>query len=151
MKCLNRLLAALAVASAGVFSIGLGIPATSHASVQQDQQFYYLLTRPDQDYPMVVWDFPLIRAQAIRACQLEDAGLTAMQVTYDLDQRYGGPYPFEGASSITSAAEVIYCRWHLEKPVDVSTPVYPPPVYPPLMWVPTPTYYAPTGGVPGAA
>ncbi|MCV7303020.1 DUF732 domain-containing protein [Mycobacterium barrassiae] len=122
-------------------AIALAVPA--NAAVEQDQQFHRLLTRPNQDDPMVIWDFSLVRAQGIGVCQRQDAGLTAMQALYDLDERYGGPYPFELASSISSAANVIYCPWHTSSVtggVDVSRPVYPRPIYPPLMWSPTPLY-----------
>ncbi len=119
---------------------------TSHASVHQDQEFYFLLTEPNQDHPMVISDFPLVRSQGIQACQREDSGETPMQVTDNLDRRYGGPYLFDDASNITSTAEVIYCPWHLSMPVSEggggqgvteSCPVNPPPVYPPLMWSPS--------------
>lgn len=114
---------------------------TAKADTSQDQGFYRLLVDPDQDHPMVIWDFPLIRAQGIEACQREDAGETPMQTTYHLDQKYGGPYTFEDASNITAAADTIYCPWHqtrLSSPDWARTPdpVYPAPVYPPIAWTP---------------
>ncbi|WP_131829185.1 DUF732 domain-containing protein [Mycobacterium numidiamassiliense] len=117
---------------------------TSHASVHQDQEFYWLLTEPDQDNPMAIWDFPLVRSQGIQDCREMDFGETPMQALYHLDRRHGGPYMFEDANGISSAATVIYCPWHGSWP-DMpggpqerteSRPVNPLPVYPPLMWSP---------------
>jgi hypothetical protein len=127
----------------GVAAVGLA--ASAQADAGQDQDFYRLLTEPDQDHPMVIWNFPLVRAQGIAACQREDAGETPMQAAYDLDQRYGGPYIFDFANDITSSAETIYCRWHTAPApagnwVNTSAPVYPRPVYPPPMWSPSPAY-----------
>lgn len=117
---------------------------TSDASVYQDQRFYHLLTDPDQDHPMVIWNFPLVRAEGIQVCQDEDAGATPRQADSQLDRDYGGPYVFEDASSISSSAEVIFCPWHGSWPgapggpqgIRESRPIYPRPVYPPLMWSP---------------
>jgi hypothetical protein len=117
---------------------------TSHASVDQDQDFYWLLTEPNQSHPMVIWNFPLVRSQGIQVCQQADAGATPMQALYQLDRDYGGPYVFEDASSISAAAHVIYCPWHgswSDAPGGPqggreSRPIYPRPVYPPLMWSP---------------
>lgn len=136
--------AALAILAALLGHALLSAP-TSHASVEQDQEFYWLLAEPDQDHPMVIWDFPLVRSQGIGVCQGEDAGETPLDAAYDLDRRYGGPYTFEDASNITSSADVIYCPWHLSVPVSQggagqgvteSRPIIPLPVYPPLMWSP---------------
>jgi hypothetical protein len=117
---------------------------TSHASVYQDQEFYWLLTDPNQERPMVIWDFPLVRSQGIQNCQQMDFGETRMQALYHLDRRYGGPYIFDDANSIVSSATVIYCSWHGGLPdtpggpqdPNESRPISPRPVYPPLMWSP---------------
>lgn len=136
--------ARLVVAGLAIFgAVALAVP--SNATVAQDQQFHRLLTRPDQENPMLIWDLSLVRSQGVGVCQRQDSGLTAMQALYELDQRYGGGYPFEIASSISSAANVIYCPWHSSTStggVGVSRPVYPRPVYPPLMWSP-PSVYPP--------
>ena len=94
---------------------------------------------------MVIWNFALVRAQGRAACQRQDAGQTPMQALYALDQRYGGPYTFDDANSITSAAQTIYCPWHNASASGrdsstTSAPVFPLPVYPPLTWSPT-VYY----------
>jgi hypothetical protein len=127
---------------AGLAFVSVGLAAPAQADANQDRDFYRSLTDPDQDHPMVIWNFPGIRSQGIASCQQEDAGATPMRALYYLDRRYGGPYDFDVANDITSAAGVIYCPWHLSprQPVDVSAPVYPPPVYPPLMWSPSPVY-----------
>jgi hypothetical protein len=136
-------IAGVAVATVGLAALGLAAPA--HASVAQDQEFYSLLTT-DRYAPMVIWNFPLVRSQGIASCAREDAGATPMQATYDLDQRYGGPYTFDMANNITSSAGTIYCPWHNpparggDSWTTTSAPVYPQPVYPPLMWSPSPTY-----------
>lgn len=83
---------------------------------------------------MVIWNFPLVRSQGIAACQRQDAGETPHQALKDL-QYPNGPYAFDEANDITSAAEVIYCPWHgasVSDPdwVNTSAPVDPRPVYP---------------------
>jgi hypothetical protein len=134
------------MAGLAVVSVGLATPAQADAN--QDQEFYRLLTEPNQDHPMVIWDFAGIRSQGIASCQQEDAGATPMRALYFLDRRYGGQYTFDEANNITSAAGVIYCPWH-DAPVPAgdwahtSDPVYPPPVYPALAWYPPPRYYPP--------
>src|ERR1700739_3192667 len=68
-----------------------------------DAQFFWLLTEPNQERPMVIWNFPIVRSQGIAACQREDAGETPYQATKDL-QYPNGPYTFDDAHSITPAA-----------------------------------------------
>ncbi|HEY4796640.1 MAG TPA: hypothetical protein VII18_21555 [Mycobacterium sp.] len=135
------------VAGLAFASIGLATPA--QADTNQDQEFYRELTRPNQDHPMVVWDFAAIRSEGIASCQQEDAGATPMRALDYLDRRYGGPYTFDEANNITSSAGVIYCPWH-DAPVPAgawatsSDPVYPRPVYPPLAWYPRSMYPPPS-------
>jgi Protein of unknown function (DUF732) len=125
------------IAALAVASVGLAAPA--HADAHQDQSFYRLLTDPDQDHPMVVWDWPGIRSQGIAVCQSEDAGRTPYQALKDL--QYGAGYTFDDANSISSSAETIYCPWHTQNGLPnggttTSTPTYPPPIYAPLAWYP---------------
>jgi hypothetical protein len=132
-------------AAIGVAAVGLAAPA--QANTWQDQDFYRLLTDPDQSHPMAIWNFPLVRSQGIAACQREDAGESPWRAMKDL-QYPTGPYTFDDASSITSSAEVIYCPWHGSERsgpdwLNISAPVYPRPVYPPLAWYPPPGYYPP--------
>ncbi len=138
------LLAAGTVLMGAMLGHALLLAPTSHASVDQDQRFYSLLTDPDQSHPMVIWDFPVVSAQGMQLCQQADAGATPMQALYHLDRRYGGPYVFDDASSISSAATVVYCPWHGDWPdtpggpqgVNESRPIYPEPIYPALIWPP---------------
>ena len=142
-KYLAVFTAALAILAALLGHALLSAP-TSHASVYQDQEFYWLLTEPDQERPLVIWDFPLVRSQGIRNCQQMDSGETPMQALYHLDRRYGGPYIFDDANNIVSSAAVIYCPWHGSWPDTPGGPqdrtesraISPLPVYPPLMWSP---------------
>jgi hypothetical protein len=132
MSKLIKIMAGLAFAS-----VGLAAPA--HADAKQDQEFYRLLTEPDQDHPMVIWNFVGVGLQGIAACQREDAGETPYQALKDLQS--DGPYTFDDAMSITTAAETIYCPWHnsgpsTPNPAGISAPVYPPPIYPPQAWYP---------------
>jgi hypothetical protein len=120
-------------------SVGLATPAQADAG--QDQDFYRLMTEPDQPHPQVVFNFPLVRSQGIWVCQREDAGETPMHAFYYLDRRHGGPYAFDDANTIVSSAETIYCPSHTDPALpggglDMSTPIYPPPIYPPLAWSP---------------
>lgn len=77
----------VAVATVGLAALGQAPPA--YASAAQDQEFYWLLTEPDQDTPMVIWDFPLVRSQGIAVCQREDAGETLYQALKDLQNPTG--------------------------------------------------------------
>jgi hypothetical protein len=140
---------AIAVCST-VALIGTASPA--RADAHQDQRFYHLLTDPDQERPMVIWNFAEVRSQGIASCQRQDAGESPYRATKDLE-RPNGPYTFDDANNITSSAAVIYCPWHNAPPspedgswVEASAPVYPPPVYPSLEWYPPPTAYSGGGG-----
>lgn len=124
---------------AGLAFVTVGLAAPAQADAQQDREFYRLLTDPDQDRPMAIWDFAGMRSQGIEVCQREDAGETPMEATYHLDRRHGGPYVFDDANSIASSAETVYCPWHsshVPNWLDTSNPLYPPPVYPPIAWYP---------------
>ena len=134
-------LRATLIASAAVmFALGVEFAVPAKADPGQDRDFYRLLTDPNQDQPMVIWDFATVRAQGIEVCEREDAGETPMRATLDLDRRYGGPYICDDANNISSSAETIFCPWHQGNPsgslINRSTPVYPRPLYPPLAWLP---------------
>jgi hypothetical protein len=126
--------------------VGVGLAAPANATVRQDQEFYHLVT--EDGWP--ISNFPLVRANAILTCQREDAGEPPYRALKDLETP-NGPYTFDQANSVTSAAETIYCPWHSAPPgnqdsswVNTSAPVYPPPTYPPIEWIPLPTQ---TGGL----
>jgi hypothetical protein len=125
---------------AGLAFASVGLAAPAQADSYQDQEFYRLMTRINQDHPMVIWDFALVRLQGIELCQREDAGETPWRALKDL-QFPNGPYTFDDATSLTSSAETIYCPSHTDEAMpggglDMSTPIYPPPIYPPLAWSP---------------
>ena len=109
MSTLITITAGVAVVAAGLGHLLAAAPA--QADAQQDQQFYWLLTRPD-GANLTITSFPLVRAQGITACQRQDAGEPPYQTLKDL-QYPSGPYTFDIANSITSAAEAIYCPWHI--------------------------------------
>ena len=137
MSTLIKITAGAAVVAAGLGSLLAAAPA--QADAKQDQNFYWLLTRPDRDN-LTITNFPLVRAQGIAACQRQDAGEPPYQALKDL-QYPRGPYTFSIANSITSAAEAVYCPWHIGTDggsdwVNMSAPVDPRPTYPPIAWYP---------------
>lgn len=126
----------------GLAFVSVGLAAPAQADANQDQRFYRLLTDPDQDHPLVILNFALVRSQGIAACQRVDAGETPYHALKDM-QYPNGPYTFDEANDISSTAETIYCPWHqvsLSAPDWATTPdpVSWQPVYPPLAWYPTP-------------
>jgi hypothetical protein len=137
---------------AGLFFVTVALAAPASADAKQDQDFYRLLTEPDQDRPMVIWNFAEVRSEGIAVCRREDAGEPPYQSMKDLE-RPNGPYTFDDANNIASSAETIYCPWHgapahSEDPswLEASAPVNPLPVYPPIEWYPPPPVYYPPGG-----
>jgi hypothetical protein len=75
-------------------------------STPADATFFRLLTEPDQDRPMVIWDYPGMKGQALWACQ-QMAYLPPYNVSKELQANFG--YVFDDAVSITSAAITAYC------------------------------------------
>ena len=135
---------------AGLFFFAVALAAPAHADSKQDQDFYRLLTEPDQDRPMMIWNFAEVRAEGIAVCQREDEGVPPYESMKYLE-RPNGPYAFDDANSIASAAETVYCPWHnaptgANNWVETSAPVNPLPVYPPIEWYPPPPAYYPPGG-----
>jgi hypothetical protein len=123
---------------AGLAITSLGLAAPAQADARQDQDFYWLLTDPNQDHPMVIWNFALVRSLGIATCQREDAGDTPYAAAKALEHP-NGPYTWDVANDVASAAETIYCSWHhtdAPNSVNTSNPVYPPPAYPPQVWYP---------------
>ena len=74
-------------------------------STPADAEFFRLLTEPNQEHPMVVWDYPGMRAQALWACQ-QMTYLPPHKVSTRLEA-FG--YVSDAAISITTAAIVAYC------------------------------------------
>jgi hypothetical protein len=125
---------------AGLAFVSIGLAAPAQADVYQDREFYRLLTEPDQEHPMVIWNFPEIRSEAIATCEREDAGETPYQALKDL-QYPDGPYTFDVANDISSSADTMYCPSHTDPALPyggtrMSTPLFPLPIYPPLAWYP---------------
>jgi hypothetical protein len=78
----------------------------------QDETFYRLLTEgTDNVPPITLTNPPLVRVQGLLACQRHDNGVDGLEVVHML--MADGPYSFDVANSITSAAEVAYCPEHL--------------------------------------
>lgn len=134
-----RIVAGIACASASLVVPG----PLAHADLGQDQEFYRLLTERDQDHPMVIWNFGEVRSEGIGACEREDNGEAPFQALKELEYP-NGPYSFDNANNITSAAETVYCPWH-GAPIgqtnwsETSAPVYPRPLYPTISWYPAPS------------
>lgn len=77
-----------------------------------DETFYRLLTEGDDEDPgLTITNFPLIRAQGLQACQRQDDGMDGLDAVHLLQEE--GPYSFDVANSIVSAAAVAYCRDNL--------------------------------------
>lgn len=73
-----------------------------------DQTFYRLLTEGGENAPpLTITDFPLIRAQGLLACQRRDNGMDGLDAIHLLQAE--GPYSFDVANAISSAAAVAYC------------------------------------------
>jgi hypothetical protein len=70
-----------------------------------DASFYRLLTTGS--HAMTVWNFPLVRAQGLEACQRWANGATLLDPIYILMAE--GPYSFDQANAITSSASTAYC------------------------------------------
>jgi hypothetical protein len=139
MGKLTTYLAALAVAATVYAPAG-------HADIQQDQEFYRFLTERNQDHPLIVTDFAVVRANGIRSCQLMDEGATPMQALHSIEIP-NGPYNFDTANDISSAAGVVYCPWHGSNISSASWAETPTPLngsfeYPPLAWLPDTMNYA---------
>lgn len=78
-----------------------------------DETFYRLLTEGDEEDPgLTITNFPLVRAQGLLACQRQDDGVDGLDTVHMLQAE--GPYSFDVANSIVSAAVVTYCRQHFD-------------------------------------
>ncbi|BBX84169.1 DUF732 domain-containing protein [Mycolicibacterium aubagnense] len=86
MSTLIKITAGAAVVAAGLGNLLAAAPA--QADAQQDQGFYWLLTRPDGDN-LTITNFPLVRAQGIAACQRQDAGEPPYQTLKELQYPRG--------------------------------------------------------------
>jgi hypothetical protein len=97
---------------------------SASVSTPADAEFFRLLTEPNQERPMVVWDYPGMKAQALWACQ-QMAYLPPYNVTKQLQANVG--YVFDAANSITSAAVTAYCPQNGYAPLGKWPSAVPPP------------------------
>ncbi len=101
-----------ALTSAGIAMAALISVAPAHAEpggyLDQDETFHRLLITPDDSGTvMVITNFALLRAQGLEACQVIENGYGGYAATKRLQAE--GPYLFDTASLIVSAASVAYC------------------------------------------
>lgn len=78
----------------------------------EDDQFYRALSEGTEGIPgMVLTNPPLVRAQALQACQRMDDGVDKLDAIDMLMAE--GPYSFDTAANIVATAVVYYCSEHL--------------------------------------
>lgn len=78
----------------------------------QDETFFRLLTGGTDDTPgLAITNYPLVRTQGLITCQRRSAGIYGLDTIHMLQAE--GPYSFDVANSISSAAAVAYCPEHL--------------------------------------
>jgi hypothetical protein len=100
----------------GLAALAIGLAGAPVAHAEGDSTFHRLLAK-DFDAGGVTGEeivdrhWELLRSQGLRACQLEDNGWGSLDVIYQLMRE--GPYIFDQANGIHSAAAVAYCPWHL--------------------------------------
>jgi hypothetical protein len=93
---------AIGIITGGLLAIGFAVPA---AADSLDIQYYRLLS----DDGIIIWDYNLMKQQALIACRQQDYGASGLDAIHNLMP----PYDFDMANSIVAAADVIYCPWHL--------------------------------------
>lgn len=72
-----------------------------------DQHFAYFLTHDDDVPNFRITDFDLLKAQALRGCELQRGGMRTIDVVESLQQSAG--YSYDGAASLILAGNLIYC------------------------------------------
>lgn len=72
-----------------------------------DQNFAYFLTHDDDVPNFRITDFDLMKAQALRGCDLLRGGSTRLEAVKSLE--YSAGYSFELASIVILAGESVYC------------------------------------------
>lgn len=96
----------------------------SAVTTPADAEFFRLLTQPNQDRPMVVWDYSGMRSQGLWSCQ-QLVYLPPDRVSTELQAI--GHYVSEDAISITSSAIVAYCPLNGYAPLGKWPSPVPPP------------------------
>jgi hypothetical protein len=77
----------------------------------QDDMFFRALAEGAEDIaPLNLTNPPLVRAQALQACQRIGDGVEPVDASSMLEAE--GPYSWDTASSIVAAATVFYCPEH---------------------------------------
>jgi hypothetical protein len=115
-----------ALLGTGTASADTGAAFSYPSSASADATFYDLLTTgSDVRTPMSVWNFPLVRAQGLEACQRWSNGATLLDPIYNLMAE--GPYSFDQANTITSSAATAYCEWAFNRAARIPLPAPPPP------------------------
>ena len=79
-----------------------------------DQHFAYYLTHDDDVPNFQVWNFDVLKAQALRGCDLLRNGWDTYDISNALEAEVG--YPHDVAANIIIAGAVIYCRELLPPP-----------------------------------
>jgi hypothetical protein len=83
-----------------------GAAWSAAVSTPADAEFFRLLTEPNQQHPMVVWDYNGMKSQGLWSCEQMDY-LPPHKVSEELQAR--GGYVSDDAISITSSAIAAYC------------------------------------------
>ncbi|MUL80505.1 MULTISPECIES: DUF732 domain-containing protein [unclassified Mycolicibacterium] len=110
---MKRLIAGSALALAACGMTAGTANAEPAGSSTQDTTFFRLLTTPDDDgFFITVTNPSLLRTQGLAVCQRMDNGMDGLDAVYGM--MADGPYPWDTANSISSAAVVAYCPEHLQ-------------------------------------
>jgi hypothetical protein len=108
MKLTRILTAAAAAIVLALIGIAPAAQAQPGGTTPQDDTYYYLITTPDDDGTVFnVTDFGLLRAQGLGVCRLIDNGMSGVDATEKLMSV--GPYSWDAANFLSSAAQVAYC------------------------------------------
>lgn len=112
-------LAALVVGVAAPTSADPGGASGYSNDPNADARFYHLLTGyPEDSDNMTIWNFALVKAQGLWACQQETNG---MGHGYAVDNIAAAGYTTDDATSIDSAASTVYCPSNLYPPAGHGT------------------------------
>jgi hypothetical protein len=101
----------------GLAALAICLAGAPMAGADGGDRTFHMLLSDDFDAGGVTGEeivnrhWGLLRNQGLRACQLEDSGWRSLDVVYQLMRE--GPYIFDQANGIHSAAAVAYCPWHL--------------------------------------
>jgi hypothetical protein len=85
-----------------------------------DQAFAYFVTHDDDAPNFVITNFDVLKAQALRACQIRSSGYSRSTAIDDL-QSLVPSYSREEAANIVISGSVIYC----DRVIDTNPPSYP--------------------------